>query len=345
MELLSEESDIPPLIESSKTAAVNSSGLIESSRTAAVNNSGIYTPPVPRARTPNPVPRLSKDQEKNLINRLYRSRSKPPVVVTDSVPARSYLSAKSQSLTRGLEPIDVRTTKLIEARQKRLDKLTAQKAEEEQRTATGHPTINERSRMIAERLTPERRQQIVEQRRKLLIEESIQREKENCVFHPTINREVRRSSFSVTDRLLRDVEGRKQRQAVLQAERERQELAEVRPVPEISNLAKSLILKDSHVHDRLYPHSPPRGLTPKPLTEPPRVVAFNEWYSHHDPPRTPSEQFKVPEPFIETRRGTKEPFIETKRGSAEPFIETRRGTKRLDLSLIFSNNNVAPRHN
>jgi hypothetical protein len=347
MELLSESdvTGIPPLVES-----------------RATNSSGIYTPapveqaPKNRSRTPNPVPRLTRDQEKNLINRLYRSSSKPPVAVapaTVQVPLRSTLSARSQALTRDLEPIDVRSTKLIQARQKRLEKLTAEKAEEEKRAATGYPTINERSRIIAERLTPERRQEIVDQRRKLLMEESIQRERENCVFHPTINRGVRRSSFSVTDRLVRDVEGRKQRHARLEAEREREILSQVRPVPEISDMARSMILRESQVHDRLSRSSN----TPEPV----RVVSFNDWYGRHDPPpnerklQTPNTSYLVTRPHSPPTQTPKASYHIPQVKAAEatlplspraqtpnrsylvPRVKPGETTRRLDLSMIFSN--------
>ena len=344
-----EESEaVPPLVES---------------RTSAV-----YTPSIPPPRRPSvvhsarsspPIPRLSREQESNLINRLYRSSSKPPAVASQP-QTPSFMNAKSVALTRGLEPITLRADKLIEARQRRMEQLSAEKAEEERRSVRGYPAINEKSRIIAQRLTPDRRQEIVEQRRQLLIDQSIQREKENCVFRPNINPSIRRSAFYVTDRLVRDAESRKQRHAVLQAEREKELLAEVKPVPEISELAKSMF-RD------------PRPSPPRPRSKSTDVVTFNDWYSGH--PQTvqrihlPKDDSSIRFPPQVTTRGHLPPPVTTRdhqshqvtnRGHFPPQGTTRdhlspqvtnrghlpapqpiggaRGTaRRLDLSFIFSN--------
>jgi len=259
LELLEEETGgpMPPLVERSTL---------------------VYTPAPSQVSGPR---KLSRQQESALVNRLYQPRRQVPVLPPPQTSTPKYMSAKSAELTRGLEPINLRSDKLIEARQRRLERMQLERQAEERKVATGQPTISEKSRMIAERLTPERRQQMVELRRAILMQEAIEREKENCVFHPVINPVKRRGSFSVTDRLVRDADGRRERQLQLQAERERLEVSELRETPEITSKGKMML--GGHVHERLYPRSPPRSKS----VERTRVVPFNEFWMHQSQEQTP----------------------------------------------------------
>jgi hypothetical protein len=283
MELLSESStgdSIPPLVNVSVCEKLEHPS---SARTRAPSRGApsVYTPsPAPLPPPPSvsvSVRKLTREQEANLVSRLYRRPRQEPLVVEEKrvFSGRSLMNPKSVQLTKGLEPIDVRAKKLIESKERRMDRLIAERDQEERRHTTGVPAISERSRQIAMRLTPERREAMVQHRRAILERERIERENEHCLFHPLINEKTpgrrERSFSSVTERLVRDADGRK----IRQKQRERDSLlaeTETIGIPQISPLAKSMFSANAPVHDRLYHHPPPV----EPET---RVVSFNDFYS------------------------------------------------------------------
>ena len=223
---------------------------------------GLRPPPLvdvysSRAGTPFSTPTesarrlLTPKQEQSLIARLHEPRKRaaaPP----DSVAPGFTMNAHSAKLAQGLEPIEVRTAKLIRARERRMEKLVEEKLNVEKKEVTGQPLINPTSRRIAERLTPEERSRIVEARRKILIQEARERQEEDCWFRPKlINHCSMAARENVTDRLSRDAETRRAKQAQAEREKFQRETALVKP-PEITSMAKSFFLKnDVSVHERL----------------------------------------------------------------------------------------------
>lgn len=279
----------PELLES-KVRELLGESATEDSIPPLMEVSGIYTPPVlpgstgrahsrspamPVVRPPTPR-RLTAKQESDLVNRLYCPKpviQVPPIPSQSSKPALARLmNPRSAKLAEGLEPIDQRTDKLVRAREKRLERLVAEKETEQAKLITGQPVINMRSRSIAERLTPERRQAIVEQRRQILVKEAQERENQHLTFHPNIGNQ-QRGIFSVTERLTRDAVGRRTRAASREAARVQELVADCKATPDISLLAKSMSL-GAPVHRRLYTRGPAEQ------AESPNVVAFNDFWSN-----------------------------------------------------------------
>lgn len=250
---------------------------------------------------------LSARQTSDLLNRLYQVKTTPVEQPSAPPPQRTLMNPNSIRMTRGLEPIDVRSSKLVKAREKRLEQLVREKEMAERSAVTGHPEINCRSREIALRLTPEARQRIVEERKRILLEE--QQMKENYEFRPKINpisyRVAQRRNFnspSVVDRLVRDVDARKERHERDRVQHDRIVLAACRPVPFITPAAKSIFSKTTvpPVHQRLYPR-PPQNEEPEDVNtsfvvpEPPvrrssfvaNSVSFSEFL--HGYPRVSQE--------------------------------------------------------
>ena len=283
-------------------------------------HSSIYTPPIVRA--PEPVVRkLSHQQETNLIQRLYQPARRAASVARPPTPGR-LMNPRSAELAQGLEPINQRAPKLIAAKQKRIERLVAEKSLQEVESVTGQPVINPKSRVIADRLTPERRQQIVDQRRDILIREAQQRE--SHPFHPTImTSRARTRRGSVTERLVRDAEGRKHRMAQLEAEREKEIMAECKQVPDISILAKSMFKDTAPVYDRLY-RSPDRTMYSENLQSQ-NVVPFDDYWSRKSVSR--------PLTHSSTRVDNWNREIVGHPPPGQPLAQSNR---RLDLSDIFS---------
>jgi hypothetical protein len=266
-------------------------------------HSSIYTPPIVRALEPV-VRKLSHQQESNLIQRLYQPARRAASAARPPTPGR-LMNPRSAELTQGLEPINQRAPKLIAAKQKRIERLVAEKSLQEVESVTGQPVINPKSRVIADRLTPERRQEIVDQRREILIREAQQRE--SHPFHPVImTARARNRRGSVTERLVRDAEGRKHRMAQLEAEREREIMSECKQVPDISVLAKSMFKDPAPVYDRLY-RFPDRSLYSENLPSQ-TVVPFDDYWS---------------------KKSVSRPVA----AAVQPLAQSNR---RLDLSDIFS---------
>jgi hypothetical protein len=207
------------------------------------------TPTVRRLLTPK--------QEQSLISRLYVVKKRPNLdesTFSNNV-SRRMINPHSAKLAHGLEPIDVRTSKLIRAKERRMEKLVQDRVSEEDKHLTGQPEINPTSRRIAERLAPEDRVRMVEARRKILMEEARLRETENCWFRPSVNFSVNHhSTETVTDRLSRDAATRKAKQEKNERERVAKEISECKS-PEITNVAKNIFrdLSVPPVHQRLYP--------------------------------------------------------------------------------------------
>ena len=286
------------------------------------------------------------------------------------------MNPKSAEMAQGLERIDLRAPKLLKAKERRLERLAEQRRSEEDKSVTGQPTINQKSREIAERLTPARRKQIVEQRRQLLLQEAA-REKENCSFKPKIDSNSdrvasRRNSFSVTHRLLRDVEMRKHKHERLVELRERELMADCRDVPEISHVGKSFFV-DAPVHERLFPRSPPReeaastrsksvgapvsrtampfsqywGSVAQPMTEsvqlgrdsvqfvPRDSVQLAPMESSFFKSASPRRFVTPPVPSVAELRTTRTPGVRTQTLVGRPEDSTRRSS-RLDLSSVFA---------
>ena len=223
--------------------------------------SRIHTPAIESAvASPHPR-RLTPRQTRALVERLSVVKNRAVSPPVEAKKMESLMNPKSAHLAQGLEPINVRAPKLLKAKERRLERLVELQISEERKSMTAQPAINQKSHEIAQRLTPARRQEIVDERKRILLEET----KENCSFQPTINAASdrfasRRNSFSVTDRLLRDTEMRKQKHERLVELRERELMADCRAAPEISDVAKSFFAEGSvaPVHERLYPRSPPR---------------------------------------------------------------------------------------
>lgn len=341
-ELLGEstiDDSIPPLMEISgiyTPPVISNSGAVASG--LATRRAISRSPGVQGVRPPTPR-RLTGRQESDLINRLYCPKQPVSLVSEAHKPASvsRLINAKSAKLTEGLEPIDQRTDKLVQAREKRLQRLVAEKDMEQARLITGQPVINARSRSIADRLTPERRQAIVEQRRQILIKEALERENENLTFHPNIS-DQRRGIFSVTERLTRDAIGRRSRAASREAARVQELVADCKETPDISVLAKSMSL-GAPVHDRLY-H---RQLV-KQGQNMGKVVDFNDfWNSHRSQPVVCVERSHVVRDSI--LNNTRSPAVaqsgvwNSVRSPTSviraPFPVSKERGRRLELSDIF----------
>jgi hypothetical protein len=138
-----------------------------------------------------------------------------------------------------------------------------------------------------------------------LIREAQQRE--SHPFHPVImTARARNRRGSVTERLVRDAEGRKHRMAQLEAEREREIMSECKQVPDISVLAKSMFKDPAPVYDRLY-RFPDRSLYSENLPSQ-TVVPFDDYWS---------------------KKSVSRPVA----AAVQPLAQSNR---RLDLSDIFS---------
>ena len=244
-------------------------------------------------------PKLTPRQTKALLARLCAAPKPAPPAPLPSAPVR-LMNPNSVRMTEGLEPIRVRAAKLLKAKERNREQQLREKETSERDSLTARPLINERSRQIAERLSPVERERIVAQRKQILLDEAREKENADCRFQPRINPSSARrvnESVSVVDRLVQDVEARRLRNERQQREWEEIAMAECRDTPEISNVAKSMFRDGSvaPVHQRLYPRQSVATALPADTTSVQKqsAVSFREFLTRNgllaQPARQPSD--------------------------------------------------------